>query len=695
MKRRTRGAPGGPDPLARLRRLFLVFSLVNCALVAGMLLSASASGRAGAFGAVALAALTCWWIRGYRRGFPWPADIGESVALLAIAATLRIPETALGLYYVAVYFRSLYDHRRRVLARAGLFLAALAVALARTPVGSLRLPSRLVPHVVGFLVAALVMNALSVLLVRHEQALARERVLRRLAAELARTRERTTMYKRVCSASLALADGPGVRSGVALGTADEMEVVATRGAGAGLARGGRVRPRILLAGLLDDLRAGRAVVARGLDAPGCSEALSFAARSHALFAPLLSDGQLVGWVVVSSSDTLSSETLEALEIVASYVSVWLEGLASREAAERSEARFRSLVQESTDIIAVVDSAGVLTYASPSVTSTLGYDPGALMGTSGLSFVHPDDLERVAAALVASASGSGSTPPVEFRARDAQGSWRCIEATLSNLLEHEHVRGIVVNAHDVTDRRRVEDELHRSLTLLRETDAARKRLLRNVVVAQEEERKAIAADIHDDSVQEMSAVVLRLGMLRRYVEDPRGLEALTRVEDEVSGAIGRLRKLMFGLRPPALDHEGLAAAVRDSLRQLSDDLGIQWDVRSRILTEPSPEIRVTAYRIVQEALANVRKHAKAAEVRVSIEPADGGICLHVVDDGVGFVMNGDHTAAGPGHFGLKSMSERAELAGGLLRVDSYPGRGTSVHCFLPDGPAGFTTDSGIG
>jgi signal transduction histidine kinase len=209
------------------------------------------------------------------------------------------------------------------------------------------------------------------------------------------------------------------------------------------------------------------------------------------------------------------------------------------------------------------------------------------------------------------------------------------------------------------------------------------LLGRIVEAQEAERRKIAADIHDDPIQKMTAVGLRLETLARYLEDPAALAQLAALRETVTGAIARLRHLLFELHPPALERDGLSAALRDSLRQIELDHGIVTHLEDRLAAEPSDDVRAVAYRIAQEAFTNIGKHAGASRIDVLLEGRADGVLLRVSDDGSGFAR-GAATLAG--HLGIPAMRERAELIGGRVRIDSVPDRGTTVEAWLPDLPA---------
>jgi signal transduction histidine kinase len=224
------------------------------------------------------------------------------------------------------------------------------------------------------------------------------------------------------------------------------------------------------------------------------------------------------------------------------------------------------------------------------------------------------------------------------------------------------------------------ELRESLSALQAAHVERRALLARLVSAQEQERQRISDDLHDDTIQVLTGVALRLSTLRHQVA-PEAQAALDRLEQIVDDSIGRLRRLMFELRPPVLDREGLAAAIHVYLRMALGE--VEATVADRLDQQPPVHARETAYRIAQEALANVRKHAHANRVAVRLEPHRGGVRVTITDDGRGFhphVLD----RPDPGHLGVTSMRERAALAGGECTIESQPGQGTPVPCWIPAG-----------
>jgi PAS domain S-box-containing protein len=236
--------------------------------------------------------------------------------------------------------------------------------------------------------------------------------------------------------------------------------------------------------------------------------------------------------------------------------------------------------------------------------------------------------------------------------------------------------------ELAERRRAEERLRETLADLQKTDEVRQRLLSHLTMAQEEERSRIAADIHDDTIQVMTAVGMRLDILRRELQRPEQTELLEEVEETVRVATSRLRNLLFELHPPTLDRDGLAAALRIYLEQNREQTGVAYTLEDRMAGEPPAETRVILYRVAQEVLANARKHARASSLNVVLESRDGGYLVRIADDGVGFTASEDEYQR-PGHMGLASIRERAEMAGGWSRIESTPGDGTTVEFWLPE------------
>jgi PAS domain S-box-containing protein len=346
--------------------------------------------------------------------------------------------------------------------------------------------------------------------------------------------------------------------------------------------------------------------------------------------------------------------------------------------------YRTLVEGAPAILYIdrPDELSTNLYTSPQVVELLGFSVEEWRSDPELwvSQIHQDDRERVELAhRISNERGERFVEEYRFLTKDGREVWIRDEAVPvrgedDTLL---YWRGVML---DISERKEAEDKLRWSLDVLRRTLQQRRELATRLETAQEEERRRIAADLHDDPIQVMSAVDMRLQLLARSAE-PVTPEELQALEVEVRTAIERMRHLLFELRPAALEREGLSAALDVYLHHTAKETGWAGEVRSSLEEEPSPDMRALLYRIAQEAITNAKKHAKAGRVQVDVVQAGEGITVRVVDDGAGFDPV-DVTTPKPGHLGLSTMFERAELAGGWLRITSAPGQGTTVECWLP-------------
>ena len=217
---------------------------------------------------------------------------------------------------------------------------------------------------------------------------------------------------------------------------------------------------------------------------------------------------------------------------------------------------------------------------------------------------------------------------------------------------------------------------------RPSGAQRRELLSQFIAAGEQERRRLAEGIHDDSIQAMAALGMRLQMLRRTLTEAEQLAFVTEAEQAVQLSIARLRQLVVELHPPGLEQEGLSVALAlaiDAERRSAVDYRFVDLLRA----QPTTEVSAMLFRIAQEALENVRVHAGAGSVTVTLLERDGGNAVVIADDGCGF----DPELAEPGSpcAGFAAMRARVELGCGRLRVESSPGGGTTVTAWLPHAP----------
>lgn len=230
-----------------------------------------------------------------------------------------------------------------------------------------------------------------------------------------------------------------------------------------------------------------------------------------------------------------------------------------------------------------------------------------------------------------------------------------------------------------ERRRWEEQLEGRV---RERTHEVKSLLGKVISAQEEERMRIARELHDESAQDLVALLAGIQTAEAALPSApdRARETLTGLKSVARRALGEMRKSILDLRPSALDDLGLAPAIRwyadDRLSPL--DIKFMWEATGEPDQLPEPTV-IALFRITQEAITNVVKHAHARHVWIRFDATDSAVSIDVRDDGQGFDPEGLHPSPTDTRgLGILGMKERASLVGGTVEIDSTPGRGTTVH-----------------
>ncbi|MBA3533810.1 MAG: HAMP domain-containing protein [Ardenticatenales bacterium] len=205
-------------------------------------------------------------------------------------------------------------------------------------------------------------------------------------------------------------------------------------------------------------------------------------------------------------------------------------------------------------------------------------------------------------------------------------------------------------------------------------------------SQEEERKRIARELHDDTIQSLIALGRRLELMEQSLENPiDAAKQLYQLQQMLTRTVAEVRQFSRDLRPLLLEDVGLEAALRQMLREMERHEGVENELVIEGSFRPDElddELEVTIYRITQEALNNIRKHANASRVSVTLSFLEGAVRLVVRDDGQGFSLAEADDLAQRGSFGLMGIRERARLFGGVFEVESEPGEGTCVSVQLP-------------
>jgi PAS domain S-box-containing protein len=340
-----------------------------------------------------------------------------------------------------------------------------------------------------------------------------------------------------------------------------------------------------------------------------------------------------------------------------------------------KSRFRQFLDSSPDAMLCVDPAGQIRQANAHAESLFGYERDQMHGEF-VQTLFPGQPMTLG-------PGSEQEEPagrhLELVASRRDLSQFPADVTIIPIRAAEGTT-IVMRIEDITEAQRAQFVLELGLDVLESADRDQQALLGHLIRAQEEERARIATNIHDDTIQMLTAASLRLQQLRHRLTDPEELHILDKLEEALNMSHSRLRQLIFDLRPSGLERGSLAAALQDYLEQMHSDTGIAYWLDDRCTVPVAASNTVLIYRTAQEALSNVRKHARAKTVWVELQDISDGCLARITDDGVGY--DPAEIEDRPGHLGLILMRERAQIAGGWCRIESTPGSGTTVEFWVP-------------
>jgi PAS domain S-box-containing protein len=291
------------------------------------------------------------------------------------------------------------------------------------------------------------------------------------------------------------------------------------------------------------------------------------------------------------------------------------------------------------------------------------------GNGWMDGVHPDDFATVLHTYV-TAFESREPFRMEYRVRRADGEYRWVlDMGVPRYDDTGRFTGYIGSAIDITDRKQIEEQ--------------NQDLAGRLITAQEEERARIARDLHDDVSQQLAGVAILVSRLRRKVDglgSEQDIDAMvTSLEERASALVQSVRNISHELHPSALQHASLVATLRRHCFDVQEHhhLKVIFSAADQ-LDSLSPKVALCLFRVVQEALTNVVRHAHAATIRVELGVTKQGIELHIEDDGIGFVVN-ERIRSG---LGLRSIDERVRLNRGHVRVESQPGRGTRLLVTIP-------------
>jgi PAS domain S-box-containing protein len=343
---------------------------------------------------------------------------------------------------------------------------------------------------------------------------------------------------------------------------------------------------------------------------------------------------------------------------------------AEEALRESEERYRELFENAKDAIYVHDLSGRYVSVNRAAEQLIGFSREEILGKHYSNFVSPRDLKHVRTNLCRKLDDENETV-YEVDVVNRDGLRIPVEVSSRLIYEKGVAVGVQGTARDISDRKRAQEAL--------------RIYSQRLIEAQEAERQKIARELHDEIGQVLTAVRINLQSIQRSCQTD---ECLPQLDDSVAivdEALGRVRELSIELRPSLLDDLGLSAALRWYVDRYAQRTGIIARVLNGFREDNRlpRDLETACFRIAQEALTNVARHAQASNVSVQLERSRERMLLTIIDDGIGFDINELRKSASPAAaLGLRGMEERALVLGGYIEIESGLECGTQIRATFP-------------
>jgi PAS domain S-box-containing protein len=318
--------------------------------------------------------------------------------------------------------------------------------------------------------------------------------------------------------------------------------------------------------------------------------------------------------------------------------------------------------DESSIVAITDSRGTITYINEQFSQISKYPKEELLGQDHRilnSGHHPNSFFKEMWKTI----GSGKVWKGEIRNRAKDGTFYWVDTTIVPFMNDKgKPYQYLAIRYEITERKRVEQELQKMMT--------------TIIDVQEEERKRLSRNLHDGIGQNLYSHLITINRLLSEMDHP----LLEQMQNEAAQLIEEIRDISWELRPSVLDDLGLVPAIRSFLSRFSENYHIDVYFECVLNRRLDIAIELTIYRIIQEALTNIRKYAEVSNAAVTIREMDEVVRVMIEDKGRGFELDSESRGVG-----LFSMDERARAVGGELTINSTPGKGTRIILEVPSAP----------
>ena len=392
--------------------------------------------------------------------------------------------------------------------------------------------------------------------------------------------------------------------------------------------------------------------------------------------PMKSKGDVVGTICVAMRRPRQflSDEVELLSTMAGQIGSALENAylydEARQIADKlykSERDYRSLFENAHDAIWFHDFDGNILAANKAAEQLTGYDVESLIGMNVASFLSPEAIELAKEIRERLLAGEAFAQPYEQKLITKDGSEAALMLTSSVITLDGRPVGFQHIARDVSEEKRMQDNL--------------RFYLQQITQAQEEERKRIARELHDDTAQALFAVSRHIDNFMRNdaTLSVQQITFLKEARHQISSALQEVRQFSQDLRPSIIDDLGLLPAVQWLVKQMKEEHKINTELTVLGMEQRfSPEVELILFRIIQEALRNIYRHAQASRAEVVIDFKETELQMTISDNGIGFQLPKTVSdLSRSGKLGLVGMQERVSLLNGDMTVKAEPGKGTIV------------------
>ncbi len=389
------------------------------------------------------------------------------------------------------------------------------------------------------------------------------------------------------------------------------------------------------------------------------------------------------WINVNAIPLFKSGQEKPYQVYTTFDDI-TERKHAHEAIKESEERYRQLVELSPNTIGIIKEEKIIFINAAGAMLFGAENQNQVIGKSIYDFIHHENYKNISDELE-QLELNEKTPLLELKANKLDGTLIYIEATAMSFY-YKGENAVQFICGDITNRKKVEEERERLFNKIQVAQDRLKILSRRLIEAQESERRIIARELHDEIGQTLTAIKINLQAVNKVTRSSKLKSHLVDSVELVEHSLQLVRNLSLDLRPSMLDDLGLMPTLGWYINKQAQRSGIKIKMNTIDLDKKiSPEVEVTCYRVVQEAINNVIRHSEAKSVKVELNIIDYQLRLEILDDGKGFDVTEMRKRALNGNsIGVLGMQERVELAGGELSIYSTPENGTKVIACFPLG-----------